>query len=131
MPVLTNYTDHCNLLNLGSAPGGKGPYALRQSGYPPGSMNLQEDPYFLRKDGVWVLNIAMFTLPEKEIREKFLFQDITELLKAIDEVAAKPVVAESKLPAGKSRSEILAALQTAASTLISKIRDAKASALHH
>ena len=129
MPVLTNFADHCDLVNLGLSSGGHGPYILRQSGNAPGSMTLQQDNFLLRKDGTWVLNITVFSLPEKEIGEKFLFRDIPELISMIDELSSKPLVVEDNLPAGKSRAEITAALQSAASNLISRIRDAKGSAV--
>lgn len=127
MATLTNFADHCDLLNLGSAGGTRGPYALRQMGSAPGSMTLQQDPYLLRKDGVWVLNLNVFSLPEKEISEKFLYRDIPELFAVIEDLAGKPLVVDDKLPAGKSREEILTAIRTAASSLISRIREAQGS----
>jgi hypothetical protein len=54
--------------------GGDQPYVLRQDGVPPGSMQAQEDRFLLRKDDTWVLNITVYTLPEKE-QEQFIFQD--------------------------------------------------------
>ncbi|MEI6541863.1 MAG: hypothetical protein WCO86_20405, partial [Planctomycetota bacterium] len=125
MPTLTNFADQCELVNLGIAPAGKGPYAFRQSGNAPGDMTLQQENYFLRKDGVWVLNLVVFTLPEKEIGEHYLFRDIPELFSVIETLSAKPLVVEDKLPANNSRSEMLATLQSTASNLISRIRDAK------
>jgi hypothetical protein len=127
MPVLTNFADHCDLLNLGFAPGGKGPYAVRQTGAAPGSMTLQQDSFLLRKDGAWVINLTVFSLPEKEIRDQFLFGDVSELITMLDGLSGKPLVVEDKIPADKSREEILAALKTAAAGLISRIRDAQAS----
>lgn len=127
MPVLNNFADSCQLLNLGYAAGGRGPYALRQTGYPPGSMNLQQDNFLLRKDGTWVLNLTAFTLPDKDLQEKFLFNDVPEVMKMIDELSTKPLQVEDKLPADKSRAEILVAIQSAASNLIARIRDAQAS----
>lgn len=127
MPTLSNFVDQCDLLNLGSAPGGRGPYILRQIGSAPGSTTLQQDPFFLRKDGVWVLNLSVFCLPEKEVQENFFFRDIPELFGAIDDLAGKPLVADDKLPADKSKEEILASLRTVASNLIARIRDAQGS----
>ena len=127
MPVLTNFADDCDLVNLGLAAGGRGPYFLRQSGSAPGSTSLQQDNFILRKDGVWVLNLTVFTLPEKEMNEKFLFSDLPDLISMIDQLSGKPLVVEDKLPAGKSRPEMLAALQSTASNLISRLRDAKGS----
>jgi hypothetical protein len=129
MATLTNFADHCDLLNLGFGPGGKGPYVLRQSGSPPGSMTLQQDSYLLRKDGTWVLNLTVFSLPEKDVNENFLFRDFPELFSVIGDLGSKPLVIEDKLPTDKSRAEILAALQTTASNLLSRIRDAKGAKL--
>ena len=92
-------------------------------------MTLQQDPYLLRKDGTWVLNLVVFSLPEKDIRENFIYRDIPELFSVLEDLGSKPLMVEDKLPAGKSRAEILAALQTNASTLLSRIRDAKGSAV--
>jgi len=109
--------------------GKKGPYALRQAGSPPGSTTLQQDMFLLRKDGAWVINLTVFSLPEKEIRQNFLFGDIPELFSVIEDLAGKPLVVEDKLPADKSKEEILASLRTNANTLISRIRDAQGAKL--
>lgn len=127
MATLTNFIDRCDLLNLGFGPGGKGPYALRQNGSVPGSMTLQQDNFLLRKDGAWVINLTALSLPEKELSEKFLFPDIPALFAVIEELGGKPLVVEGNLPAGKSREEILTALRSSASNLISRIRDGKGS----
>ncbi len=127
MATLTNFADDCDLVNLGLASDGRGPFFMRQTGSAPGSMSPQQDNFILRKDGVWVLNLTVFTLPEKEMTEKFLFRDIPELMTTIDELSGKPLVIEDKLPAGKSRAEMLAAIQSTASSLISRLRDAKGS----
>lgn len=127
MPTLTNFADHCDLINLGLTAGKSGPYALRQVGTAPGSTTLQQDPFFLRKDGVWVINLTVFSLPEKEIQEKFLFRDIPEMFSVIETLSGKPLVVEDKLPEGRSKEEILASIRTAANTLISRIRDSKGS----
>lgn len=131
MPVLTNFADHCDLINLGFASDGRGPYVLRQTGSAPGSTSLQQDNFLLRKDGVWVLNLTVFTFPEKEMNEKFLFNDFPSLVSVIDDIAGKPLVIEDKLPAGRNRAELLAALQSTASNLISRLRDAKGSKFQH
>ena len=127
MPTLTNFADHCDLINLRLTAGKSGPYALRQVGTAPGSTTLQQDPFFLRKDGVWVINLTVFSLPEKEIQEKFLFRDIPEMFSVIETLSGKPLVVEDKLPEGRSKEEILASIRTAANTLISRIRDSKGS----
>ena len=64
------------------------------------------------------------TLPEKE-QEQFLFKDAAELSAAMEKLAGKPVV-ENALPPGKSRAELLAAVETTGSRLWTRIRDAHA-----
>lgn len=127
MPVLTNFADHCDLLNLGFGPNGRGPFVLRQTGSAPGSTSPQQDNFLLRKDGVWVLNLTVFTLPEKEMNEKFLFGTLPELVSVIDQLSGNPLVVEDKLPAGRSREELLTALRSTASNLTSRLRDAQGS----
>ena len=129
MPILTNFADHCELINLSLTTGKSGPYALSQIGTAPGSITLQQDPFFLRKDGVWVINLTVFSLPEKEIEEKFLFREISELFAVIEDLSGKPVIVEDKLPEGRSNEDILAAMRTSASNLISRIRDSKGAKL--
>jgi hypothetical protein len=123
MPAISNDHRRCAMLNLGSAPGGRGPFAIRQEGSPPGSMTLQQDPYLLRKDGVWVLNLTVFSLPEKE-QEQFLYPTSADVMKILDGLSGDPVV-EDKLPQGASRAELLAAAETFASKLLSGLRNAK------
>ena len=47
--------------------------------------------FWLRKDGTWVLNIAVYTLSEKE-QEQFIFQDAAELYATVEKLYGKPVV---------------------------------------
>jgi len=117
-----DYQD-CELLNLATNRNGHGPYVMRQDGVPPGSSRSQEDRFLLRKDGTWVLNITVFTLPEKE-QEQFLFQNAAELHATVQELGGTPVV-EDALPPGKSRAELNAAIETTISRVWSQIRDAR------
>ncbi len=125
MPAISNDYNRCEMLNLGSAPGGRGPFAIRQEGSAPGSMTLQQERFLLRHDGVWVLNLTALSLPEKEL-EKFLYASSTDVIKAFEKLTGDPVV-EDKLPEGKSKAEILAQVETTASRLLSALRNARPS----
>lgn len=126
MPVLTNYADQCELINLGSASDGRGPYFMRQSGYAPTSTTFKNDVFFLRKDGTWVINLNALTQSEEAIRANFLFSSAGDIAKLMDEISAKPTAAEDQLPADKTPAQISAILDSTASKLISKIRSSKA-----
>jgi hypothetical protein len=123
MAAITNDYRRCEMLNLGSAPGGRGPFAIRQEGSAPGSMTLQQDPYLLRNDGVWVLNLTVFASPEEE-QKRFLYATSAEVMQALDGLSGDPVV-QDKLPEGVSRAELLAAAENFASRILSGLRNAK------
>jgi len=127
MPAISNDYLRCEMLNLGSAPGGRGPFVIRQEGSAPGSMTLKQDIFFLRKDGVWVLNLTVFALPEKE-QQEFMYDTTVNVMKALESLSGDPEV-DDNLPAGTSRAELLAAAENMASKLLSGIRNAKASPL--
>lgn len=124
MPAIANYPDRVELLNLGYGPGGKGPYVLRQEGNEPGSIDLRQNAYFLRKDGAWMLNLAVFTLPEAE-QEVVLYSTVGEAMKMLSGLSGGAPVIESSLPAGRTLEEMQAATAVTASRLISRLREAK------
>jgi hypothetical protein len=111
------------MLNLGSAAGSRGPYVIRQTGSAPGSMTMQQDPYLLRRDGVWVLNLAVFALGETE-QQQFMYATSAEVMKALEGLPVDPVV-EDRLPEGVSRAELVAGAENTASRLISGLRNAR------
>ena len=123
MRTLTNDYQDCELLNLGTNANGHGPYVVRQDGVPPGSSSTQEDRFLLRKDGTWILDVTAFTLPEKE-QEQFVFQNAAELYATVQELGGNPLV-EDKLPSGKSRAELNAAIETTFSRVVSRIKEAR------
>ncbi len=127
MRILTNMHQDCEMLNLGFNKNGRGPYVLRQDGVPPDSLQAEEDRFLLRKDGTWVLNITVYALPEKE-QEQFIFQDAAEMYATVEKLVGKPVV-EDALPPGKSRAELLAAVDTTISKVWSRMRQARATRL--
>jgi hypothetical protein len=123
MPALSNTYTRCEMLNLGSAPNGRGPFAIRQEGNAPGSMTLKQDLFLLRNDGVWVLNLTVFSLSEKE-QERFLYQTSADVMSAIEKLPRDPVV-EDRLPEGVSREEMLSGATSTASRLLSGLRNAR------
>lgn len=124
MPAIANYPDRVELLNLGYGPGGKGPYVLRQEGNEPGSLDLRQNVYLLRKDGVWVLNVAIFALPEAE-QEVVIYPTVVEAMKMLTSLSGGVPVIESTLPAGRTLEEMQAATDSTASRLLSRLRQAK------
>ena len=126
MPALTNFADQCELINLGSAPDGRGPYFMRQTGYAPTSTTFKQDVFFLRRDGTWVINFSVLSLPDDTIRDNFIFPSAADIARLMDEIGSKPTAAEDQLPADKTPEEISNILQSTASKLIARIRDAKA-----
>jgi hypothetical protein len=123
MPAISNDYARCEMLNLGSGPGGRGPFAIRQEGSAPGSMTLQQERFLLRHDGVWVLNLTVLSMTEKE-QEKFLYPTSTEVMQALEKLTGDPVV-DDRLPEGKSKAEVLAGIESSSSRILSGLRNAR------
>jgi hypothetical protein len=123
MATITNHYQNCELLNLKYGPGGRGPFIVRQEGTPPGSTTFQPERFLLRKDGVWVLNLAVFALTEKE-KEQFVFESSAEAMQLLDELRGEPIV-ESALPAGSSIEQLKSAAQSSISGLWARMQNAK------
>lgn len=123
MATLTNSYHNCQLLNLGYGPGGRGPFIVRQDGTPPGATTFDDDRFLLRKDGTWVLNIAVFALSEKD-KEQFLFTSSGDVVQVLDGLTGSPIV-DTSLPPGKSVEELKSAAQNTITGLWGRIRDAK------
>ena len=126
MATLTNHYQNCELLNLGYGPGGRGPFVVRQEGYPAGSATFQADRYLLRKDGTWVLHLCVFVLNEAQQKD-YLFDTSAEALTLLDSLSGDPKI-ESTFPEGKTVDQLKAAAQTTLTGIGAKIRDAKGSA---
>ncbi|TLD72094.1 hypothetical protein FEM03_05040 [Phragmitibacter flavus] len=88
-------------------------------------MTLKQDRFLLRKDGTWVINLAVFVLSEAE-KEQFLYNDAAEAVMLLDGLSGDPVI-EADLPSGKSIEELTAAAQTTITGLWGRIQNAKAS----
>lgn len=124
MPAIANYPDRCELLNLGYGPQGKGPYVVRQHGHEPGSMDLTQNVYFLRKDGVWVWNLAVISLPETE-QESVLYGTLAEAMSMLTELSGGTPVVDAALPAGRTVEELQSAAADTANRLVSRLHAAK------
>jgi hypothetical protein len=94
------------MFNLGMNEDGKGPYLVRQVGYPPGSTEMKVDPYILQNDGVWIISYHFATLPKEE-QTKRLFQSRRGLIKLLEEIGAHEVECIDTLPEGLSNDEVL------------------------
>jgi hypothetical protein len=123
--TLTNSHHNCELLNLGYGPNGRGPFLVRQEGSPPGSVTFKQERFLLRKDGTWVINLAVCALSEKE-KENFLYEQSADALKLLDGMTGDPVV-EADLPPGKSIEELTALTKSTITGLWGRIQGAKAS----
>ena len=125
MPTLTNHFRSCDLLNLGYGPGGRGPFVVRQEGSAPGSMTLRQERFLLRKDGTWVINLAVFALSEKD-KEQFLFATSAEAMTLLGELSGIPVV-DDTLPSDRSPEDLAAAAETTLTGIWGRVRGAKVS----
>ncbi len=123
MAALTNNYQNCELLNLKSGSGGRGPFIVRQEATAPGSTTFQQERFLLRKDGTWVINLAVFPLSEKE-KEQFLFESAADAIQLLDELRGSPIV-ESALPSGTSAEQLKAAAQSTISGLWARMQNAK------
>jgi hypothetical protein len=123
MATLTNSYQNCELLNLKYGSGGRGPFIVRQEGTAPGSMTFQTERFLLRKDGTWVINLAVFTLSDKD-KEQFLFESTAEAMQLLEELRGEPNV-EAALPAGASVEQLKAAAQSTISGIWARMQGAK------
>ncbi len=124
MAALCNDTARCEVLNLGWASQGQGPYLVRQIGYVPGNTDLQPQPFILQRDGRWLLNLIFATLPEPE-QELQLFHDLGELSQFLDSLAGTPVRAEASLPEGQSPQELLLAFEQCTHRILRGLRECR------
>lgn len=122
MRTLTNDSRDFLLVNLGFAASGRGPYSIRQDGAPPGSLTQEEDRYFLRKDGTWVLNFVLY-LDESKVPE-FLYENIVEAHERILTLTGKPTVCDD-VPEGTTKADIMRAMDSLNNKLTQAIRDRK------
>ena len=120
MPTISNDHQRCGLFDLGIAPGGKGPFIIRQEGSAPGSMSLRQDAWLLRRDGVWVLNYVACSTPE-EAQTAFLYPTVAEAITALENLSGPPVV-QTRPEDDRPPEEIVAALEATAARLIAAMQ---------
>ena len=125
MSVLSHSVNRIELVNLGYHRNGKGPYMIRQDGYPPGSTTMDDNRYFLLSDGSWMINFAFFLLPQEELESHF-YGNIKEVFAALDNLAGKKLVVNSEIPDGATPASILAGIRDAGNRLLNLIHEAKA-----
>ena len=106
MAALCNDAARCEVMNLGWASGGHGPYLVRQEGYIPGGTDFRPQRFILQKDSRWLLNFAFVMLPEAG-QEAQLFNSLGELSGFVDRLAGKPAIANATLPEDADPEEIL------------------------
>jgi hypothetical protein len=121
MSAIANDYQRCELINLGYGPNGRGPYVIRQEGYPPGSLTFELDRYYLRSDGTWLINLAMFALPEKD-KSHFVYTSVEDVVSLFEGLTGSPTV-ESHLPPDKSIEELRAAAQATFTGLWGRIHE--------
>jgi hypothetical protein len=103
---LTNAYQDIELYNLGFNENHKGPYLVRQVGYPPGDPAMNVDPYILLNNGVWLLAYHFATFSPAE-QDNHLFQSRRQLVELLEVIGSRDVQCVSTLPAGLSDDEIL------------------------
>lgn len=123
MSAISNDYQSCQLLNLGYGLHGRGPFAIRQAGTVAGGTILDEQCFYLRKDGTWVLNLTFFTLSEDD-RAQFIYETAAEAVERLESLSGGPVI-DTSLPADKSVEEIKRAAQAGMSGLWGRIRSAR------
>jgi hypothetical protein len=128
MRTLTNNLGDCQLLNLETGKNRRGPYAVRQDGVAPGSMDLKTYRFLLRKDGTWVNSLAAYVLPEAEQEAQFTFETVAEVYALANSLGGRPR-ADAALPEGKSPEELIAAAESTTSRVWSRIQSARGSTL--
>lgn len=121
MAAVANDRARFEVLNLGWASSGHGPYLVRQRGYAPGDPQMQDGNFVLLKKGNWVLNLLFALLPEKE-QEEHLFHSLAELGIFLDAQTARPVVVDNQLPAGMEAAELIQRFETCTNRILRGLR---------
>ena len=124
MGLLTNNIAACEILNLETGTNRRGPYVVRQDGVAPRGTSVRSYRFLLRKDGVWVNNLAVFVLPEEEQEAQFTFASMAEVHALAGRLGGTPR-AEAALPEGKSQEELLDAAKSTTSRVWKQIQSAR------
>ena len=129
MSALSNDPTRCEVINLGWASSGHGPFLIRQEGHAPGGEGFQSQHYILQKDGRWLLNLKYGMLSEQE-QENALFHHLPEVMSLLDRICSLPVQADARLPANCNPSEILASFERCTHRILKGMRSGTVSPLH-
>jgi len=124
MRALKNSIQEVEIVNLGYAENGKGPYFVRQDGYPPQTTDYKDERFILLSDGTWMLNLKFMALPEPE-QEKHLLSSIREIYDRLQVVAGTPVVADATLPEGQTQEQLMREIEATAGRIRSRMKGAK------
>lgn len=124
MRKLTNSTQDVEIVNLGYAAAGKGPYFIRQEGYPPQTSNFKAEAFILLNDGTWMLNLKFLALEESE-QERHLLAGIPEVYRRLQEIGGQPVKVDYSLPEGKSREDIQRDIEATMGRIRQRLKVAK------
>ncbi len=124
MGLLTNNIAACEILNLETGPNRRGPYVVRQDGVAPRGTSVRSYRFLLRKDGVWVNNLAVFVLAEEEQEAQFTFASMPDVYALVGRLGGTPR-AEAALPEGKSQEELLEAAKSTTSRVWKQIQSAR------
>ncbi|WP_395716511.1 hypothetical protein [Prosthecobacter sp.] len=125
MPALSNDAARCEVMNLAWAPGGHGPYLVRQEGYLPDSTDFRPQRFLLQKDGRWLLNLAFVMLPEAE-QEAQLFHSLTDVLVLLDQIAGQPARVDATLPPETNADEVMAHFEQCTRRILRGMRTCEA-----
>ena len=122
-PLTNSFLDTV-YVNLGLNETGRGPYVIRQEGYPPNSVDMEVDRYILMKDGTWVLNYVLSALPEPEA-DTVLFDSIDEALKLLESIAGHDVKCRTDPPEGISLEQAIDMYEREMPALLQRIMKAR------
>ena len=73
---------------------------------------MQQDPFLLRDDGVWVINLTVFSLKEEE-QKRFMYPTPVEVLKALENLPGESAAGSGAVCLSVFRPRFLAVLQFA------------------
>ena len=91
MRALTNSYHDCQLVDVGAHAGRRGPFIILQSGFDPEDLYMCESVFYLRRDGLWIDEIAQMGRPDDE-RMLILYEDAEEAARALQLLRGLPLV---------------------------------------
>lgn len=113
MPALRNSYLDCHLVNLDAVGKLQGPYVVTQKASAPTDELAVEILFLLRRDGVWVDEVCLSTLPDHQ-RFLVFFDSAWETASCLESLSGEPKVIprlvtaqELQTPAGDYRPDML------------------------